>query len=119
MIGGMGIQIVHATIARSTLREIAAGQFGDFVKAVVDVDRRMMAIGGDLHADEEAALLESGSDSGNLWGINIYPGLPDDQWIEFDSMINVRPSAGNRSREVENPAIREKIRGIVTGVVKE
>jgi hypothetical protein len=119
MMGYGMIDLVHAVIAKSRLREIAAGQFGDFVKAVVDVERGMMAIGGDMHADEEAALLDGGSVQQNLWGINLYPDLPDDQWIEFDSMINVRPSAGNRSRDVESQVVRDKILSIVRKLVKD
>ena len=113
------IEVVHTVISRNRLKEIASGQFGDFVKAVVDVERDLMAVGGDMHADEEAALLDTGSLQQNLWGINLYPDLSDDQWIEFDSMINVRPSAGNRSRDVESPAIRDKIITIVAKVVQE
>ena len=115
----MGIEVIYTKIARSRLKDIAAEQFGDFVKAVVDIERGLMAIGGDMHADEEAALLDAGSIQRNLWGINLYPDLPDDQWIEFDSMINVRPSEGNRSREVESPAIRGKIVAIVGKLVQE
>lgn len=113
------IDVVHMAIARTRLREIAAGQFGDFVKAVVDVERGLMAIGGDMHADEESALLDNGSVQRNLWGINLYPDFPDDEWIEFDSMINVRPAAGNRSCDVESHAVRDKIRAIVEKLVQE
>lgn len=115
----MGIEVVHTVISRDRLREIAAGQFGDFVKAVVDVERGMMAIGGDLHADEEATLIDSGSVQQNIWGINLYPDLPNDQWVEFDSMINVRPSVSNRSRDVESAEIRDKILAIVGSLVQE
>ena len=115
----MGIEIIDTAITRNRLKDIAAGQFGDFVKAVVDVERGLMAIGGDLHADEEAALLDAGSVQRNLWGINLYPELPTDQWLEFDSMINVRPSEGNRSRDVENPSIREKILAIAARLIQE
>ena len=114
----MGIEIIDAPITLSRLRDIAAGQFGDFVKAVVDVERGLMAIGGDLHADEEATLLDGGSDQRKLWGINLYPDLPLYQWVEFDSLINVRPSESNRSREVENPLIREKILAITARLVQ-
>ena len=115
----MGIEIVYGTVMLSALRDIASGQFGDFVKAVVDIDRGIMAIGGDMHADEEAFLIDSGSTQHNLWGINLYPDLPRDQWVEFDSMINVRPSNGNRSRDVESPATRGKILAIVERLVEE
>jgi len=92
--------------------------FWDFVEAVIDVDLGIMAVGGDSHADEEAALMDAGSIQRNLWGINLYPDLPDDQWVEFDSMINVRPSEANRSRDVESPVIRKKILDIVERLVQ-
>lgn len=111
----MAIRIVKDAdrIARAELETIAKGQFGDLVKAVVDVGKEILAVGGELHADEEALLLEEGSRQEDLWGINLYPAKPEAEWIEFDSMINLQPSQGNRSRGVENPETREKIRAIV------
>jgi len=97
--------------------ELAALRFGDMVKAAVDVGRRIMAIGGELHSDEEALLLEDGSIQADIWGINLYPGESGDEWIEFDSMINVRPSASNRSRGVEDPALRARIRDVVHSLI--
>jgi len=99
------------------LREMAAGMFGDMVKAVVDVGREIMAVDAELHADEEALLIENGSDQNDLWGINLYPELEGDDFVEFDSMINLRPSLGNRSRGVEDPSIRDHIRNIVNRLV--
>ena len=96
---------------------MAAEQFGDFVKAVVDVGRGVMAIGGELHADEEALLLEHGARQANLWGINLYPERPTAELVEFDSMINVRPSQGNRSRGVEDALVRRQIQDIVGRLV--
>ncbi|MBU6414824.1 hypothetical protein KGQ34_01080 [Patescibacteria group bacterium] len=87
------------------------------VKAVVDVRREVIAVGGELHADEEAMLLEDGSRQNDLWGINLYPEKSADEWIEYDSMINVRPSQNNSSRGVENAAIREKIKSVVEKLV--
>ena len=89
------------------------------MKAVVDVRRGIIAIGGELHSDEEALLLDEGSAQADLWGINVYPEESDEAWIEFDSMINVRPSQGNRSRNVEDQALREQIRRVVTTLVVE
>ena len=68
------------------------------VKAVVDVKRSIMLLDADLHADQEAELLSEGAAQRDPWGINLYPGLPGDEWLEFDSMINLRPPFGNRSR---------------------
>jgi hypothetical protein len=88
------------------------------VKAVVDIQRGLMAIGGDLHSDEEAVRLEHGSEQRNLWGITLYPDKPVEEWIEFDSMINVRPSAGNRPRYVESPTVRDAVVSAVHKLVQ-
>ena len=109
----MEIRVVRDSISRDELTEIAKQQFGDMVKAVVDVEQGIMAIGGELHSDEEARLLDQGSAQRHLWGINLYPDKPLTEWIEFDSMINVRPSGGNRSRYVESSEIREAVIRIV------
>jgi hypothetical protein len=113
------LETIRVSIGRADLLAVASRQFGDMVKAVVDIDRRIMAIGAELHADEEAALLEDGSSQATLWGINLYPNEPGDAFIEFDSMINVRPSQGNRSRTVEDDSIREQIREVVRLLVRD
>lgn len=114
----MEITVVRDPITRESLREMASQQFGDMVKAVVDIEEGIMAIGGELHSDEEAMLLDQGSLQSNLWGINLYPDKPSEEWIEFDSMINVRPSSGNRSRSVESAEIREAVTRIVQRLVE-
>jgi Protein of unknown function (DUF5674) len=111
------VEIVSTPITLEQLRGMAAEQFGDFVKAVVDVGRGVMAIGGELHADEEAVLLEDGSRQADLWGINLYPDRPAAELIEFDSMINLRPSQGNRTRGVEDVARQQHIRSVVGRLV--
>lgn len=100
------------------LRRLAAERFGDMVKAVVDVQRRIMIVDADLHADQEAELLAGGSRHQDLWGINFYPDLPEPDWLEFDSMINLRPSFGNRSRGVDDPETRERIASLVRELVR-
>lgn len=109
----MAIEIVSEPVTLDELRDIARQQFGDFVKAVVDVGRGAMAIGGELHADEEALLLQAGARPADLWGINLYPDRPRGELIEFDSMIILRPSGGNRSRGVEDATVRRRIEDIV------
>ena len=89
------------------------------VKAVVDIERGIIAVGGELHADEEAALIDDGSQQADLWGINIYPAFAEPEWIEFDSMINVRPSQGNRSRDVEDQSVRAMVRAVVSRLVPD
>lgn len=99
------------------LRVLALERFGELVKAVVDLRLEVMAIGGDLHADEEAALIEQGSRQTDLWGVNLYPDRAGEDRVEFDSMINIRPSQGNRSRSVEDPALRQRIVDIVAKLI--
>ena len=109
--------IVSAPITREDLSELAKEQFGDWIKAVVDVSRGVMAAGGGLHADDEALLLAGGSRQQDLWGINLYPEEQGDDWIEFDSMINIRPRDGNRSRGVDDDGTRARIRAIVERLI--
>lgn len=78
-----------------------------------------MAIGAELQADEETALLDDGSAQADVWGINLYPDESGDDWLEFDSMINARPARGNRSRGVEDEGIRAAICGVVRHLVRD
>jgi len=111
------IKIVKEKISIDELKELAKKRFGDMVKAVVDIEQSIMAVGAQMHSDEEAVLLEQGSKQENLWGINILVDLPKDSYIEFDSMINIRPRQNNRSRSVENPEIQKKILSIVNNII--
>lgn len=83
------------------IRTLAQSRFGDMIKGVVDLRREVLLLDADMHADQEAELLADGSAPRDLWGINLYPDLPESDWLEFDSMINLRPSFGNRSRGVD------------------
>jgi len=113
----MAIELIDKCISIELLQKKANEQFGgELVKTVVDIDSGVMAIGGVMHADEEAFLLERGSKQNDLWGINLRPN--DDDLIEFDSMINIRPSQNNRSRSVEDQQIQGKIRKIIAELVK-
>ncbi len=114
----MEIRILKAPISLADVAAMAKDQFGEMIKATVDVERKVLALGGELNSDEEALLLENGSSQPHLWGISIYPGKADEDRIEFDSMINVRPSQNNRSRGVENPEIRASIRSIVDALIR-
>jgi hypothetical protein len=112
------IVIISEPISTQRIAEMAAERFGDMVKAVVDTNRRLLALGGELHSDEEAALLEMGSTQADLWGINVYPEKPRSEWVEFDSMINIRPRLDNRSRGVEDPDRRQLICEIVDSLIQ-
>lgn len=113
------MKLIDQEISLEELKEMAKKMFGNLVKAVVDVEKEIMAVNAELHADEEAFLIENGSEQKNLWGINLYPELKGDDFIEFDSMINLRPSQGNLTRGVEDEKIRQKIRQIANKFIKK
>ena len=113
------MQIVDKKITIEELKKMSEAMYESLVKAVVDTEKNIMAVDADMHAQEEALLLENGSKQENLWGINIYPYKTDDTWIEFDSIINIRPSYGNRSRGVDNVEIQQKIKNIVNSLVTQ
>ena len=112
------MKIVAKTLLLDELKQMAAATFGNMVKAVVDIDKELVAVDAELHSDLEALLLEDGSKQKNLWGINFYPEMQDDKFIEFNSMINMRPSQGNRTCGIENQEIRQKIVEIVIKRIK-
>lgn len=113
----MNIIIIKNTIGKEDLERFAEETFGDMVKAVVDIQKGIMAVGGELHSDEEEILLQQGSSQDDLWGMNIYPARSPEEWIEFDAMINIRPRQGNRSRTIQDRDIREKIKAIVHSLI--
>lgn len=106
------IVIVEDAIDPIALKTLVERFFEDMVKYVVDVERGIAAVGGELHADAEALLLEAGSRQDDLWGANYYPGTGPGDCIEFTSLINIRPAQGNRSMEVEDLALRERMREV-------
>ena len=113
------ILLIEKNITINQLKNIASKRYGDLVKAVIDVDKKIMAIGGEMHADEEKFLLEYGSSQDNLWGINIYPDFEKQNRIEFDSVINIRPRQENRSRSVENEETQKLIIKTVNDLITE
>lgn len=112
-----GIVLVRERIEPSELRRLTQAFFVDMVKYVVDVERGIAAVGGELHVDGADVLLEDGSLQEDLWGANYYPGRDPDDCIEYVSLINIRPAHGNRSMEVEDPATRARIRELTTVLI--
>lgn len=114
------MQVVQEKISLSELKNMSEKMFGDIVKAVVDIQKEIMVVDAALHAEAEWILLVNGSQQESVWGINIYPEkYENEDWIEFNSLINVRPSQGNKSIRVEDCKIREKIIAIVNKLVIE
>ena len=89
------------------------------IKAAVDIKKELVAVDAPMHYECEQLLLENGSNQEDIWGINLYLDEENlDDLVEFDSMINVRPAKNNRSRSIENPETREKIKQVVVKWLK-
>ena len=112
-----GIVIVRERIDPAELARLVLLYFEDMVKYVVDVERDVVGLGGEMHADAEQLLLEDGSRQVDLWGANYYPGRGRDGCIEYTALINIRPAQGNRSMEIQDPAVRQKVRELTWALV--
>lgn len=109
------MKIVDKKITLAELKQMSKNMFDGLVKAVVDIKRNVLAVDAQMHADEEKELLENGSKQEDLWGINLYPEkFGSHDFVEFDSMINLRPWQNNRSRGVDDRKIQQSIITIVT-----
>ena len=110
--------ILNEKVSREKLKSLAANTFVDMIKCVADVKLGLLAVDAELHADLESMLLENGSEQKNLWGFNLYPNETGDDFIEFDSLINIRAWQGNRSRDVEDESVRKQIKELVSKFVE-
>ena len=113
------IKIIKTPISKLELKKIAEERFGDLVKAAVDIEQEIMAVGGEFHMDEQITLFEkAGSKHQNVWGINIRPDNVGDEFIEFDSVINLKPNQGNRVRDIQDLTIKRRVVEVVTKLIQ-
>lgn len=114
------MKIVKDKIEIAELKEMSEKMFGNLVKAMVDVEKEVIAVDAPMHSDLLELLIEKeNSEPVNLWGINIYPMKSGDDFIEFDSVMNFKPGLGNKSRGVENEEIRKKIIEIIKKLTQD
>ncbi len=105
----MTIKIIRDKITLTELKEIANETYGEMIKAVADIKRDVIAIGGELHSDAEAELIKDGSNQKDVWGFNIYVDGPFDEALEYTSLINIRPRDHNPALEIKLPEVRAKV----------
>ncbi len=111
----MNIRIIEKPITRAEAKEIAKEFYGDMIKGVVDIERELIALGGEWHMDANTKLIESGSKQNNVWGFNFYPA---DNRIEYTSLINIRPAQNNRKIEIQDESLRKTIESIVRTLIR-
>jgi hypothetical protein len=110
------ILLIHEPAAPEQLEQMGTAFDGALIKLAVDVERGILAGGGELHADCEEALLEDGSLQNNVWGADWYPG---ERQVSFEALINIRPRQGNFALEIQNPEMRTRIEHIVRSLMGE
>lgn len=119
ILGAMETRIVKDKVTLDELRALAREQYGDMIKAVVDVAQGIMGVGGEFHVDIQSLLIEREHSRGDTtWGINLYLDKTGDEFVEFDSMINLKPASGNRTRTVDDRGMQDTIKEIVTKLVQ-
>jgi len=114
----MDIKIVEDVISLRELREIAEEFYTTMVKGVVDIEKEIVAFGGEYHADANEIIIENGSRQSDVWGFNVYVDRPRDSWIEYVSLINIRPQAGNMEMEIQDNNIRDTIKAIINSKIE-
>ncbi|MBI5457731.1 hypothetical protein HY971_03335 [Candidatus Kaiserbacteria bacterium] len=113
----MEILIVREPVPEETLDALAEAWHGTLVKGAADIERDIVALGGDWHMDANNVLIADGSQQENVWGFNIYPKERSGSALEYISLINIRPAQGNKAMELADETLREKIKEIVSKLV--
>lgn len=113
----MEIQVITEPTSRQEVKKMAQTWFDDIVKGVVDIEKKILALGGEWHSDAEAVLLEKGSAQHNLWGFNLFLNQPADKMIEYTSLINIRPAVGNRTMVIEDPVVKQQVQTIIEKLI--
>jgi hypothetical protein len=114
----MNIKIYKSKVSKPQLDAMAQENYGDMVKGVVDLQQKIIALGGDLHADAEEILLNQGSKQIDLWGFNIFPSKTKDARIEYISFINIRPKQGNFQMEIKDESLRRQIKTVIDSLIE-
>jgi len=111
------IIITNKKIPLHQIKSLCEQWFGEMVKVVVDIERRVIGIGGELHADAEELLIQDGSNQKNIWGANLYPKFVPKDRIEYTALINVRPRQNNPSMEIIDDRIKIKLKEVIETLV--
>ena len=85
-------------------------ELGAYIKLAVDIQRNVLAGGGQMHADCESVLFNDGSLQSDIWGADWIPSI---QKVEFDALINIRPDQQNCSMDIQDPTIRQSVEFVV------
>jgi hypothetical protein len=114
----MEIKIVEDKINLEDLKRLAQTFYVSMIKGVVDIEKNIVAFGGEYHMDANVLLIENGSKQKDIWGFNLYFDKPRENWIEYTSLVNIRPAVNNLDMEVQDEEIKERMREIINSKIK-
>lgn len=115
----MNIKVVKDKISTAELKELGKVFYDTMIKGVVDIENEIIAFGGEYHIDANGVLIDEGSRQSDIWGFNIVFERSKDSWIEYISLINIRPQAGNMNMEVQDSLIRDKMKKIINSKIHD
>ena len=107
------IKILDHKIDVEEVKKLADLWYGTMIKGAVDIEIGRVALGGDYHIEDSELLTSTGSKFEDIWGFNIRFEENPDGVLEFDSMVNIKPNLGNRSRNISNDEIIKKATEII------
>ena len=113
----MNIVIVEDKITVPELKEVSKEFYNPIIKGVVDIEREIVAFGGEWHIDANMKLIEDGSKQKNIWGFNIDLDKSKGDWLEYNSLINIRPLAGNRQLDIQDQNLKERMKSIINSKI--
>ncbi len=111
------IIILDHKITLEEVKKIADFWYGTMIKGAVDIERGRVALGGDYHIEDSELLTSTGSKFEDIWGFNIRFEENSDGVLEFDSMVNIKPNFGNRSRGIHNDGVIKKAKEIIYKII--
>jgi hypothetical protein len=114
----MEIRIITDSITIDEVKELAKLWYGEMIKGVVDIERDIIALGGEFHRDANDVLIENGSKQSDVWGFNVWLSKSKKDWLEYNSLINIRPAQNNRLMDIEDDVLRDKMRVIIERIIK-
>ena len=103
---------IHLITEKATpqqVREMAAF-YTEHIKVAVDIERGVLAGGGEWHADCERVLLAQGSQPEKVWGAGYKPSSRE---VDFYSLINIRPRQNNPDQDILSAEVRQSVEKII------
>ncbi|TSD02519.1 MAG: hypothetical protein Athens071424_41 [Parcubacteria group bacterium Athens0714_24] len=103
--------IIKEKISKEEFDKLFNAFYGTVLKMTVDIEKNILSAGCEFHIECSEELVEKeSSEQKNLWGANLYR---KDMSIDYNSLINIKPMENNRSMEIQDSAIKQRVEKII------